>query len=56
MMFRYLEMVMLGINYIIDFANRHGSIDLKGLFHRLGLLTLKDKLGLISLLGIKEVF
>ena len=33
---------------------RHGSIDLKNLFHRLGLLTLKDKLGLISAIWDKR--
>ena len=33
---------------------RHGSIDLKDLFHRLGLLTLKDKLGLISAIWDKR--
>ena len=33
---------------------RHGSIERKGLFHRLGLLTLKDKLGLISAIWDKR--
>ena len=33
---------------------RHGSIERKDLFHRLGLLTLKDKLGLISAIWDKR--
>ena len=33
---------------------RHGSIELKDLFHRLGLLSLKDKLGLISAIWDKR--